>query len=145
MGLEVRGSGRDLEAMDAGIFVERSAARAVVADNRLENNLYGVYLHGAPASEVRHNLIIGLRDVRTAEAGNGVSVWNAPDAKVVGNRVRYGRDGIFVVTSRRNLFQGNWFEGVRFAVHYMYTNDSEVPATCPSAAMPHWPSCFRTG
>jgi nitrous oxidase accessory protein len=126
MGLEVRGSGRDLEAMDAGIFVERSAARAVVADNRLENNLYGVYLHGAPASQVRHNLIIGLRDVRTAEAGNGVSVWNAPDAKVVGNRVRYGRDGIFVVTSRRNLFQGNWFEGVRFAVHYMYTNDSEV-------------------
>src|SRR3954463_2751166 len=47
MGLEVRGSGRDLEAMDAGIFVERTAARAVVADNRLENNLYGVYLHGA--------------------------------------------------------------------------------------------------
>ena len=51
MGLEVRGSGRDLEAMDAGIFVERTAARAVVAANRLENNLYGVYLHGAP--EVR--------------------------------------------------------------------------------------------
>jgi nitrous oxidase accessory protein len=75
---------------------------------------------------VERNLIIGLRDVRTAEAGNGISVWNAPGAKVVGNRIRYGRDGIFVITSRRNLFQGNWFEGVRFAVHYMYTNDSEV-------------------
>jgi nitrous oxidase accessory protein len=125
-GLEIRGSGRNLEAMDAGVFVERSAARAVVAANRLENNLYGVYLHGAPESVVERNLIIGLRDVRTAEAGNGVSVWNAPGAKVVGNRIRYGRDGIFVITSRRNLFQGNWFEGVRFAVHYMYTNDSEV-------------------
>ena len=77
-------------------------------------------------SVVERNLIIGLRDVRTAEAGNGISVWNAPGAKVVGNRIRYGRDGIFVITSRRNLFQGNWFEGVRFAVHYMYTNDSEV-------------------
>ena len=125
-GLEVRGSGRDLEAMDAGIFVERTAARAVVAANRIENNLYGVYLHGAPDSVVERNLIIGLRDVRTAEAGNGVSVWNAPGAKVLGNRILYGRDGIFVITSRRNLFQGNWFEGVRFAVHYMYTNDSEV-------------------
>ncbi|UEM03445.1 nitrous oxide reductase family maturation protein NosD [Skermanella rosea] len=125
-GLEVRGSGRDLQAMDAGIFIERTATRSVIEANRLENNLYGVYLHGAVGSEVRHNLITGLRDVRTAEAGNGISVWNAPDAKVVGNRIRYGRDGIYVVTSRRNLFQGNWFEGVRFAVHYMYTNDSEV-------------------
>jgi nitrous oxidase accessory protein len=125
-GLEVRGSGHDLQAMDAGIFIERTAARSVVEGNRLENNLYGIYLHGAAGSEVRHNLIIGLRDVRTAEAGNGISVWNAPDAKVVGNRIHYGRDGIYVVTSRRNLFQGNWFEGVRFAVHYMYTNDSEV-------------------
>src|SRR5690606_37968981 len=37
-----------------------------------------------------------------------------------------GRDGIFVKTSRDNLFKGNRFSGLRFAVHYMYTQDSEV-------------------
>ena len=30
------------------------------------------------------------------EAGNGVSVWNAPGAKVLDNDIRFGRDGIFV-------------------------------------------------
>src|SRR5687767_12894935 len=47
-GLVVRGSGRDLEKMDAGVFIEKTAARAVVEGNRIEGNLYGVYIHGAP-------------------------------------------------------------------------------------------------
>ena len=60
------------------------------------------------------------------EAGNGVSVWDAPGAKVLDNSFQYGRDGIFSIASRKNVFSGNRFRDVRFAVHYMYTNDSEV-------------------
>lgn len=125
-GLTIRGSGGDLEAMDAGVFVEQSAAGAVVANNRLEGNLYGIYLHGAPGAIARHNEIVGLKDGRINEAGNGISVWNAPGAKVLDNDVRFGRDGIFVIASRNNLFKGNRLRDLRFAVHYMYTNDSEV-------------------
>src|SRR6185369_13113842 len=53
-------------------------------------------------------------------------VWNAPGAKVLDNSVQYGRDGIFVITSKRNVFKGNRFRDLRFAIHYMYTNDSEI-------------------
>ena len=49
-----------------------------------------------------------------------------PGAKVLDNDVRFGRDGIFVIASKNNLFKGNRFRDLRFAVHYMYTNDSEV-------------------
>src|SRR5262249_54954827 len=73
-GIEVRGSGRSLETMDSGIFVEQSARAAVIEDNRLEDNLFGVYVHGAPDAVVRHNRITGLRQARVSEAGNGVSV-----------------------------------------------------------------------
>src|SRR3546814_14756184 len=48
------------------------------------------------------NVIAGRRDLRIAEAGNGVSLWNAPGARVVGNTIRHGRDGIFVKVSERN-------------------------------------------
>jgi nitrous oxidase accessory protein len=125
-GLVVRGSGRDLEQMDAGVFVEKTAVGAVIEDNRIEDNLYGIYLHGAENAVARRNEIVGIREGRVNEAGNGVSVWNAPGAKVLDNDIRFGRDGIFTVTSRRNVFSGNRFRDVRFAVHYMYTNDSEV-------------------
>jgi nitrous oxidase accessory protein len=125
-GLAISGSGRNLEAMDAGVFVEQSATGAVVEENRIEGNLYGIYLHGARDSLARGNTIVGINVGPTNETGNGVSVWNAPGAKVLDNDIRFGRDGIFVIASQGNLFAGNRFRDLRFAVHYMYTNDSEV-------------------
>lgn len=125
-GLRVRGSGRDLQAMDSGIFLQKTALRARVEDNHLSGNLFGVYVHGAAGSRVARNEIEGLRGMRLSEAGNGVSLWNAPDVAVEGNVFRYGRDGIFSISSRSDRFIDNRFEHVRFAVHYMYTNDSEI-------------------
>jgi nitrous oxidase accessory protein len=125
-GLTIRGSGTNLERMDAGVFVEQSAVGAIVEANRIEGNLYGIYLHGAADSVARGNTIVGIREGRVNEAGNGISVWNAPGAKVLDNSVRFGRDGIYVITSKRNVFSGNHFQDVRFAIHYMYTNDSEI-------------------
>lgn len=125
-GLDVRASGRSLEKMDSGIFVEQSARGAVVENNHIAGNLFGIYLHGAPDSVARHNVIVGLRQARISETGNGVTVWNAPGAKVIDNDFRYGRDGIFALSSRNNVFSGNRFRDLRFAIHYMYTNDSEI-------------------
>lgn len=125
-GLTIRGSGMNLEKMDAGVFVEKTATGAVIEDNRIEGNLYGIYLHGAEDSVARNNTIIGIQEGRLNEAGNGISVWNATGAKILGNDVRFGRDGIYVITSKRNVFSGNRFRDLRFGIHYMYTNDSEV-------------------
>ncbi|WP_343055106.1 nitrous oxide reductase family maturation protein NosD [Azospirillum oleiclasticum] len=125
-GLEIKGSGTSLFDQHAGVFLGKEAEGAVVEDNRITGNLIGVYVWGAKDSLVRGNLVQGRRDLRVSERGNGIQLWNAPGTRVIGNTVRDGRDGIFVTTSKRNLFQGNRFERVRFAVHYMYTNQSEV-------------------
>src|SRR5262245_25583620 len=125
-GVTVRGSGRDLQAMNSGIFLQKTAERATIENNRFSGNLFGVYVHGAAGSRVVGNVIEGLRGGRLSEAGNGVSLWNAPDVTIANNIFRYGRDGIFTISSRNDRFIGNRFEQVRFAVHYMYTNDSEV-------------------
>jgi nitrous oxidase accessory protein len=87
--------------MDSAVLVNRTAERAVIRGNHLTGNLFGVYLHGAAGSLVENNVIVGRDDLRTAEAGNGVSIWNAPGAQVIGNTIRQGRDGIFVNVSKR--------------------------------------------
>jgi nitrous oxidase accessory protein len=125
-GLAIKGSGRNLQTMDSGVFLEKSAERAQIQNNRLDGNLFGIYVHGAAGTRVEHNLVEGMRDGRLNEAGNGVSLWNAPDVTIADNTFRYGRDGIFTISSRKDRFINNRFEHVRFAVHYMYTNDSEV-------------------
>lgn len=125
-GVTIRASGRDLQAMNSGIFLQKTAERATIEDNRLVGNLFGVYVHGARGSRVVRNEIEGLRGGRLSEAGNGVSLWNAPDVTIANNIFRYGRDGIFSISSSKDRFVDNRFEQVRFAVHYMYTNDSEI-------------------
>ncbi|MRU15767.1 nitrous oxide reductase family maturation protein NosD [Roseovarius sp. A21] len=125
-GLTLTGSGSDHQTIDSGVQLTKTARRAVVENNEITGNLYGVDIHGADDSIVRGNTIVGRQDRRMNERGNGVYVWNAPGAQVVGNDIRFGRDGIFVNTSRRNVFRDNLFRDLRFAVHYMYANDSEV-------------------
>jgi len=125
-GVTITGSGTSLDSMDSGVFLEQGATRALVEANRIEDNLIGVFIHGAADAIVRGNLIAGRRDLRMSEAGNGVQVWNAPGAAVIGNDFQYGRDGIYVISSRENVFRGNRMRDLRYAVHYMYTHDSEV-------------------
>jgi nitrous oxidase accessory protein len=124
--LSIRGSGMSLETMDAAVFLAQSAARARVLDNDIQGNLVGVYIHGAPGAIVRGNRIVGRVLPHFNDSGNGVYLWNAPGAQVADNDISGGRDGIFTNASRNDRFTGNRIHDVRFAVHYMYTNDSEV-------------------
>ncbi|MGD9671442.1 MAG: nitrous oxide reductase family maturation protein NosD [Hyphomicrobiaceae bacterium] len=125
-GLRISGSGNEHAPIDSGIRIARDSKRAIVEDNVLTGNLHGITVHGGTDAIVRNNTIIGRRDRRLNDRGNGIYVWNAPGALIEGNNVRYGRDGIFANTSKKNIFRNNLFRDLRFAVHYMYTHDSEV-------------------
>ncbi|MEZ5880894.1 MAG: nitrous oxide reductase family maturation protein NosD [Nitratireductor sp.] len=125
-GLQISGSGNSHEDIDSGVKLTKKASNALVRNNKLEGNLYGVDIHGARDALVANNVITGRSDRRMNRRGNGVYVWNAPGATVEGNLIRLGRDGIFVNTSRKNTFSNNRFEELRFAVHYMHANDSTV-------------------
>ena len=107
---------------------------------------YGVYVHGATGSRVRATTSIGIATGRMNEAGNGVSVWNAPGAT---SRSTTRSASAATASSRspaaRNVFSGNRFRDVRFAVHYMYTNDSEVSGNVSVGNTSATPSCIRTG
>lgn len=125
-GVTVTGSGLDLATQDSGIFLGKEATGARIENNRIADNLIGVYVWGARKAVVKGNRITGRTDLRMNERGNGVQIWNAPGAVVEDNEIRFGRDGIFVTTSRNNTFRNNSFRSLRFGVHYMYTNASRV-------------------
>ncbi|HHZ10681.1 MAG TPA: nitrous oxide reductase family maturation protein NosD [Rhizobiales bacterium] len=125
-GLEIRGSGSSHQGIDSGIRLIPPAIRARIEGNRIVGNLHGVDVHGAVDSLVRGNTIVGRTDFRMNDRGNGVYVWKAPGTLIEGNDIRLGRDGIFSNASSKGTYRNNLFRDLRFAVHYMYTNDSEV-------------------
>ncbi|WP_353172924.1 nitrous oxide reductase family maturation protein NosD [Paracandidimonas soli] len=124
--LTVRHSGLSLPDMDAGIFLDKSAHQALIEHNDILDNLVGVYVWGPKNAIVRSNRIVGQTGLRVNERGNGVTIWNSPGSKIIGNDISEGRDGIYSNASRQNIFSGNTFTKVRYAVHYMYTDNSEV-------------------
>ena len=125
-GLTLVGSGSEHPVVDAGVKLDRSAERARIEENVMIDNLVGVHVFGATDSLVRANTIIGRQNPRMNDRGNGIYVWNAPGTVVEGNDIRFGRDGIFANASRDNVFRDNLMRDLRFAVHFMYTNMSEV-------------------
>jgi nitrous oxidase accessory protein len=125
-GLNIRHSGEVAEDENSGIFITDKGDRAIIHGNHLQDNLIGVYLKGPQDALVRNNVIIGSQFHRMNDRGNGVYLWNTPGSVIKDNVIRYGRDGIFVNGSRDNVFSGNHMSDLRFAVHYMYANDSEV-------------------
>lgn len=127
-GLTVTGSGMDGQALDAGIKILKGADRARIEGNRIIGNLHGIDIHGGRDARVAGNTIEGTQGPKMNDRGNGIYVWNSPGAVVEGNSVRWGRDGIFANASREDVFRDNLFRDLRFAVHYMYTNDTEVRA-----------------
>lgn len=130
--LNIVRSGSSLATEDSGVFVTEGASGARIIGNRLQRNLIGVYLKGPQNALVQDNVIVGRDNLRMNERGNGVQLWNTPGSVVADNDIRFGRDGVFVTTSRDNVFRGNRFSDLRFAIHYMYTNNSEVSGNLSS-------------
>ena len=125
-GLDIRHSGDVAEDENSAIFITAEGDRALIQGNHLEGNLIGVYLKGPQAAVVSNNMIIGSRNHRVNDRGNGIYLWDTPGSIIRDNVIRYGRDGIFVNGSRNNIFSGNHMSDLRFAIHYMYAHDSEV-------------------
>jgi nitrous oxidase accessory protein len=124
--LTVRHSGQVLIDKNSGIFLDPDADRARVEDCDLFDNLIAIYLDGPKDALVRNNRIVGLHLPHRSERGPAVSLWNTPGSRIEDNDIRAGRDGVFAVGSRKNVIARNQFHDLRFAVHFMYTNDSEV-------------------
>ena len=125
-GLKVRASGKSGETFDSGIYIEQGADGVIIENNILEGNLFGIVLHGCKKAVVRNNRIANRTDIWLNDRGNGIHIWNNTGSVVEGNTVTSGRDGIYIEISHDNVIRDNRFEGLRFAVHYMYANNNEV-------------------
>jgi nitrous oxidase accessory protein len=125
-GLTIRGSGKKGEDFDSGIYIEQGADGVIAENNTLEGNLFGIVLHGCKNAVVRSNRIANRADIWLNDRGNGIHIWNNTGSVIEGNTVTSGRDGIYIEISHDNVIRANRFEGLRFAIHYMYANRNEV-------------------
>ena len=125
-GFTVSGSGSRNEDLDAGVKILKGADRVRVEGLRLIDNMHGIDVHGGRDAQIIGNRITGRQNLHMNERGNGIYVWNSPGTLLEGNDIRYGRDGIFSNASASSIYRNNIMRDLRFAVHFMYTQRTEV-------------------
>jgi len=120
-GLEIVNGGGDVGAPDACIFITRRANGAVVQDNTMRGCTFGIWVHETRGARILDNRIEGDTELRVADRGNGIHLFDAGGLVVRGNRISRARDGIYVSATEDSLIEGNLTEDQRFGIHYMYS------------------------
>lgn len=125
-GLTIQNSGSDLTYMNAAVFVEPSAARILLQDNRIDTAGFGVWLDACTDARVINNRVNGHEDVRSQDRGNGIHLYAVTGALVEGNEIWHARDGIYIDTSNDNVLRNNVIHDLRYGIHYMYSHHNRV-------------------
>lgn len=122
-GFTVRASGRSLDRDDAAVKIERCTGCAV---RRLvvRDPLHGIYLLESAGVSLEDNDILGAADLSESARGNGIHLFNSTGNRLLRNRVRGTRDGIYFSFAGGNLVADNHVSHARYGLHYMYSDDN---------------------
>jgi nitrous oxidase accessory protein len=95
-----------------------------VHDNRLEDNLFSIYLAKSNDCLVQNNQIASHAKSEVL-SGNGVHIWDCGGIRILGNRITGHRDGIYLEFLRGGTVEGNTSEGnLRYGMHFMFSRSS---------------------
>jgi nitrous oxidase accessory protein len=122
-GFVVRGSGIEPDRNHAGITV--TADRVLVANNRLEDVLFGVYVAEGEEVIIRGNDITGKAEYDTGRKGDSIRLWYSPGTIVEENVIHDTRD-VVVWYSPGVVIRQNEIRNGRYGVHLMYSDDATI-------------------
>lgn len=121
-GFRIENSGLRLEDSDAGILIQSNGN--IVANNRLDRILFGIYLQAGDDNRIEGNRIQGRPELDIGRRGNGIHLWNCARNSFRNNWINQVRDGIYFDHADDNSVEGNRILNSRYGLHYMYSNVS---------------------
>lgn len=124
--LHIRGSGDNMTTEDACIRTLPGATGSVIQDSRLDNCLFGIWIHTTKGVKVLRNTVGGRPDTRDADKGNGIHLFDAAQLEIRGNTVVGARDGIYVSATEFSVIADNIVSHQRYGIHYMYSYDNTI-------------------
>lgn len=133
-GLTLRGSGDNIEQIDACVYVHDDAHHTQLLDNNMAQCLFGIWVNGAHHAVIAGNVIKGIFKRIFSDRGNGINLWNVRHARVERNEISEVRDGIYLSVSTDSLVAENLLYHLRFGIHYMYNDRNRIidNITCDS-------------
>lgn len=121
-GLEICNSGQ-LSTLDVAGIKVLSANFITIAENRLRDCNFGVYLSNSNDCRVCRNDIQGLIK-EEQNSGNGIHLWKCERAIIEENHLTGHRDGIYFEFVTDSEIRSNNSEGnLRYGLHFMFSHN----------------------
>lgn len=121
-GFTLRNSGININHEDTGIVVQ--AARVTVANNQIENVLFGIYFANAADGLAFDNTVRCL-DRELGLRGDGIRVWYSNHVTITDNTVTDCRDTLIWYAQDIRI-ENNTFRHSRYGLHFMYSSYAVV-------------------
>jgi len=116
-GVTITGSGETHDGIDAGILIEGDDN--VVADNTLEDVLFGIHVKSGNRNRVSGNRVTG-KDKPLGLRGDAIRLWNSRHNVIEGNSFERARDLTFA-NSPDNRIEANRFHDGRYGMHIIFS------------------------
>lgn len=121
-GFVVRNSGTSINHEDTGIVIQ--APRVTVANNTIEDVLFGIYFADAREGTAQDNTVRCL-DRELGLRGDGIRVWYSNSVTIAGNDVAQCRDTLIWYAQDITVVD-NAFRDSRYGLHFMYSSEAVV-------------------
>ena len=108
----------------AAILLDKSK-EFLIEDNIMAQVCFGVLLRKGRDGIVRGN-DISSNAKEQYNSGNAIHLWSCKDVKILKNKAKNCRDGIYIQFSSKCYIEGNYAEGnLRYGLHFMFSDDNE--------------------
>ncbi len=94
-----------------------------IINNKVLDNFFGIYIQNGNDCMVKGNVIVS-NGTQEQLIGNGIHCWKSTNLKIIGNRIKGHRDGIyFEFVTNSVIWRNSSTHNVRYGLHFMFSND----------------------
>ncbi len=123
-GLQLQNVGTSYTEDRAAIRI-RKAKGCIIANNRLYNSFFGIYLERVTDCLIQGNEIIGEAE-QEMSSGNAIHLWYCHRIRIHDNHLGHHRDGIYLEFVDHSVLKGNLSENnLRYGLHFMFSDHNE--------------------
>jgi nitrous oxidase accessory protein len=120
-GFRIVNSGRSGIEDLAGVRLY-STRNAVIRNNVLDSNSFGIYVQQGSSCTIEGNHIKAYGTTEQL-SGNGIHCWKSDDMRIIGNDVSGHRDGIYFEFVTASIIWRNYSHGnIRYGLHFMFSH-----------------------
>lgn len=124
--LTIEGSGPDMFDTDSGVKLT-GADGAVLEGLRVRRCLTGIYAGKSRDVTIRKAVLQGVPGRLMADSGDGIHLWNAPDARIQDSVVTDFRDGFYMEFAERTVLErSRATRSSRYGMHVMSTKGTFI-------------------